>query len=562
MNEISSLAKLKNIHKELQHLIDDISIQNNVQYLLDPINQLSSEYNSKKLKVDLLYLSKDHLFKKLQSQLSIFTEDHAQLLNDSGTCLINNENVGLMIFDEDHFPIKSINSLPTLIKIIYFEDEGFEREDLMYYIQRFTKESIITLVINDNKEFQREIKSEINKYTWKVVTPDPDVNLLEYIEKLPEFVSLINLIGFNLNTKKIVDTVNTTIDNEYKDLSSRKISVQMEHMKLKKMGGQRVGQDLYSQLKTNLQRSFSEFENGINQRFTELTKNQPGTQFSFLMDQIDGIHDLEEISEDNETKYIIPKKSLNEFEANAKQGIQEHLKHDVNSLNDYLSIMCEEIDRTFKENNLLGFNHLVKKMSFEDINECVDGQFIFEKEHEPKSVKKGAMAFLSAVRQPYMLLIMSVGMLAYIPWFKNLRTFIWPFIILALGVGVYFALQKSKKDKEGAKKEEIKRIIQWLKSEYKRIFSNIEKEWKSAYFQHAKTEFSEILLQAENDLKNFQADRVETINTETNLTQRKIQTLEVFDKKLKESQRQKAKVESDLRALATELKQHFLKIEL
>lgn len=562
MNENSGLTKLKNIHKDLHNLIDDISIQNNVQYLLDPIEQLSKDYSSKKLKVDLLYLTKDRSYEKLHSQLSIYTDDHAQILSENGICLIENENITLRIYDEDHFPIKSVSSLPSLVKILFFEEDDFDQEDLLYYVQRFSKESIVTIVPHHNKEFQRKVKSEINKFSWKVITPDNNVNLLDFINKFAEFTSLINLIGFNLSTKKIVDTVNATIDNEYKDLSSRKISVQNEHMKLKKLGSQRVGQDLYSKLKTNLQRSFSEFENGINQRFTQLTKHQPGTQFSFLMDQIEGIHDLEEINEDNETKYILPKKSLSQFEDISRKGIEEHLKHDVNSLNDYLLIMCEEIDHTFKENNLLGFNHPVKKMSFETVKESIETQFIFEKEHEPKSVKKGAMAFLSAVRQPYMLLIMSVGMLAYIPWFKNLRTVIWPFIIVALGVGVYFALQKGKKDKEGAKKEEIKRIIQWLKSEYKRIFSNIEKEWKSVYFQHAKTEFSEILLQAENDLKNFQANRVESINSETNLTQRKIQTLEVFDKKLKESQRQKAKVESDLRALATELKQHFLKIEL
>ena len=110
--------------------------------------------------------------------------------------------------------------------------------------------------------------------------------------------------------------------------------------------------------------------------------------------------------------------------------------------------------------------------------------------------------------------------------------------------------------------EELKKISQWLKAEYKRIFSNIEKEWKTKFIQHAKNEFTEILVQSENELKDFQNQRVESISDETNLTQRKIQTLEAFDKTLKEAQRQKLKVETDLNSLGSDLKQTFLKLEM
>ena len=94
------------------------------------------------------------------------------------------------------------------------------------------------------------------------------------------------------------------------------------------------------------------------------------------------------------------------------------------------------------------------------------------------------------------------------------------------------------------------------------MFSNIERDWKTKYFKHAKTEFTEIISQSESDLKKFQMSRSEQIGDETNLTQRKVQSLEAFDRKLQDSKRLKSKIESDMGALASELKQVFGAIEL
>lgn len=564
MKATPSLAKLRNIHKEIKKLIEDISIQNNANYLFQPIEDLWRTSEESKLRVDVLVVDEENSSSLVERLISDISAEELETLKEKGKLELTRGNVNYRLHDEDHFPAKSTKSLPYLFKVILCNPEGQEQEDLSYYFQRFAKESAITFIAGGSKEFQRWAKSQLARMTWRVNLVDEDANLTEQVTKYAEEADLVNMIALNLGTRKILSAIESTIENEYKDLSARKISVQNDHMKLKKMGAQRVGQNLFSTLKSNLQRSFSEFENGINERFTELTKNQPGSLYAFIVDQIDGIHQLEEVTSGGETRYMLPSSTLVELEGQAKAGFEEHLQHDVASLNDYLDITTDEINHSFEENDLSNFNVGIQKLSKTDVQLMLNDQFHFDKQHEAKPLKKGFMSFFSAVRQPYMIIIMMVGILGRVIPDMNLWQQWWfiAIIILALGGGLYFAIQGAKKKKIEMEAEELKKVSQWLKAEYKRIFSTIEKDWKSKYFTHAKNQFSEILRQLELDLKNYQQDRSESISEETNLTQRKIQTLETFDKKLKESQRQKAKITTDLSSLGTELKQNFLKLEL
>lgn len=575
MSVNASVVKIRNIHKNIQEIIEDISIQNNAKYLFDPIESIWKTFDDSHLRIDVLYLNNDYTLEWLQKIDNKFTDSDLKNLEKDGLITKELEGRFYRVHDADHFPVKSTKKLPYLIKVILCNPDGFDPDDISYFSQRFVKESAITFVKGGDKDFQRWLKSELNKLTWRVVFEKDDDLFEENLKKFEEHSSLINLIALILGTRKILNAIDSTIENEYKDLSARKISVQNDHMKLKKKGSERIAQDLFSTLKNNLQRSFSEFENGINSRFSELTKNQPGSLYSYIIDQIDGIHSLEEAKVGGETKYILPSRTLEDLENESKNGFQEHLEHDVQSLNDYLDITKEEINKVFKENGLNSFNYKIQKLSNSDFLSRLDDQFHFEKQYESKSVKKGFMSFFSAVRQPYMIIIMMVGLLGrmwpkdWLPEDENgnpigfySQTWFLILMFLALVAGIYFAVKSSKKKKKEAEAEELKKVSQWLKSEYKRIFSSVEKDWKSMYFQHGKNEFSDLLRELENDLKNFQQDRSESISTETNLTQRKIQTLEAFDKKLKDSQRKKAKVLSDINGLSSDLKQSFLKLEI
>jgi hypothetical protein len=561
MNLNSYSAKLRNFNNELQKLVDEISIQNNANYLMDPITELWNQFDRNILRIDILYVSKTKTLEELKNWIPEISEDDFDSFTKDGFVEFSQNDVSFRIYDEDHFPIKSSNSLPVLIKLLICEELGYEEEDVLYFSQRFAKESVLLLCKCTNIDLLKAIRSETVKYTWKIHKLEKD-NWNDHFHQLGETKDLINLISLTLSFKKIAEAINSTIDNENKDLSARKISVQNDHMKLKKQSNLRVGQELFSSLKINLQRSFNEFENGINQRFNDLTKNQPGSLYSYILDEIDSIHDLEEVKSNGGTKYTLSKKALKELELKARGGFEEHLTHDVISLNDYLKITVEEIEDSFKNNGLQGFNYSVKGVSKSDMISSIDEEFHFDKQHDSKAIKKGFMAVLSTARQPYMILIMTIGMLSSIPSLTGLRQKIWPLLILTLLVGIFFAIRGLKKKKIEEKSEELKKVSVWLKSEYKRIFSNIEKEWKTKYFKSAKDEFAEILIRTEEDLRMFQNTRIENISQDTNLIQRKIQTLEVFDKKIKETKKRKSQLETDMQALNSELKQLFIKQEI
>ena len=564
MNNSTAVSKVKGIQKELEKLIEDISIQDNAQFLLDPLRPLWTEFDFNALKVDILFLettTESAQFKVIIPESSL--EDF-QTFEEQGIVQIDSSIINYRIFDHNHIPGKSSGKIPVLIKVLVVGNTLEEGLDLDYLAQRFSKETAVLFVACPNKSITSKIKSLVTRLVWKMV-PISDFNgLTSEVEKIAEHRELFNLAGISISTQKLVTAIDSVIDNEQKDLNSRRVIIQNDHLKLKKMGVQRLEQDVFSILKVNLQRSFSEFENGINGRFNRLTKNQPGSLYSFVMDQIDDVQGLEEVIADGATIYTISKRTLKKIEDQAREGFTEHLTQDASALNDFLTLSIEEINAACIENGMTDFFCQVKMIQTMEVSEELEEQFHFEKGHDPKPLKKGFMAFFSAVRQPYMIIIMLVGLLSKFMEKLNLWEQTWFKLLMFISLvgGVYFAIRSGKKKKRETELEELKKVSQWLKMEYKRIFTNIERDWKLKYFNHAKNEFAEILRKAESDLKNSQTTRMETVSTETAVAQRKMQNIDSFDKKVKESIRQKLKLESDLNALNADLKQGFLKLEV
>ena len=563
----SSVTKLKSVYKELQKLGQDISIQNNIGYLVDPIENLWDEYDHNLQKMDVLYMSKEKHIEDIQHFVSDFSAENFEEFLDNGKASVASETATIRIYDEDNFPAKSAQSLPSLVKILICNPEEYEEEDLLYFSQRFAKESVLLVVKSSDVDLQKKLKTTLRKLAWKTMIIEDKETWDILKEKTLTTTGLTNLIGLNINYKKICKALEATINNEYKDLSARKIAVQNDLMQLKKMGNTRVGQELFSGLKLNLQRSYSEFENGIQNRFEKLTRNKSGSMYTYIMDQIDAISDLEKVKSNGETKYFISKRVLADLEDKTNQAFHEHLGGDVVSLNDYFQVTIEEIDSLFKKEGLEGFDLLLDTLSNREVVKQLEDQFVFEKEFDSKSNSKGVMSYFSKARAPIMMLAMLTSTLAIfwepddkdtirdIPQFKFLAG-------AAVIGGIVYLVVSTKKEQEKTQSEELKKAKQWLKAEYKRIFTTIEKEWKANYFEFSKNRLAEILAQAENSLKNYQITKATSVSTKTNLTQRKIQKLEAFDKKLKESKRKKAQIEATISSIESDLKQTFIKLEI
>lgn len=561
-NTAATANKLRNIHEELQKLVDQVSIQNNAEYLIEPTQGLWNELNSSPLKIDILIIGGERALLKLKELLEESFDEQVENFLAQGKAVVKTNHAHYRLFDEDHFPAKKSSELPVMLKLCVIEAEGYELEDLTYFVERLAKETALVAFYSDDAEVLNALRKEVSGASWKLTRVKDSAHWQALEQKLNESKDLVNHLGMVLSYSKINVALEATVENEFKDLSARKISVQNDHMKLKKMGTARVGQDTYNTIKTNLQRSYSSFESGINERFNQLNKNQPGSLYSFMMDQVDGIQNLDTVTKGSETTFAMSASSLADLQLELENGITEHLTNDIKSLNDFLEMTVEEVNQQCKEIGLNGFDYQPVKFSDEELNRLLESQMSFEREHDPKVMKKGIMAYFSAVRQPYMIIIMMASALA--PFIGNIREKAWfaPLIAVALITGVYFAIRDTRKGKEQTMQEELKKVRQWLKGEYKRIFANMEREWKTRYFQHAKDQFGEIQRIAEDRLKAFQVERGQQISSETNLTQRKMQNLEAFDKKLNDVKRSKAQLENQLRSLRSELKQYFLKTEI
>ncbi|MFD2202047.1 hypothetical protein [Shivajiella indica] len=553
------VSKIKNALKDLERIAEFSLEPGALVHLSESLKKIERDISSEIIKMDLLFLGQE------EDLEIILPPEFRSPWQEKQMVELSEGPFSIRIFGPSKFPMVKIDELQPVIKVIYLNDPDIEKEELTYFVDRFSKNTAFLYFVLGTKIGKINPQEFSLEKIWKIqrLSPEEFKNISSFTKTLPEpYKKVSAFISGVFGLKKLSEFLEIQMQNEQKDLDAKKIAVSKELETNKKSANSKSGQEVFQQIKNNLSKSASEFEKGIGERFGKITKIQDGSLFYTVEQEIALLKELEEVEVDGEIMLRLPK-SVNKLFGWMEQQLKDHLSNDVISMNDFLSASIEEVKELFEKTGVQAANIQTEYYDKSKIQPLLDHSIRMEKDFEAKGVSKNFNSLFSAIRQP-VFMVMSILMIAGFAGFNQQVQFIkanFPILIIALlGFGIYQAFRNISTEKRRKMTEETKKAKQHLSTEVKRILSTVEREWKQPYNDFLKKQIRDIIDNCETELKNYSQRTSQEINDKNLLTQRKMLNINNQEKQFQNGLREKQNFDNKLNNLMAETKLEFHKL--
>jgi hypothetical protein len=554
-----ALNKLQSASRELKDIASQVLEQSVFQKFTSQVDNVLVVPPQSNLNVELLVLKNDSSDFSMLGEIGEHLTQHGRVEQSCG-------KFNLLIYDMDHFPNRKVGEFYSTTKVLVVADDiDIEDEDFNYIIQRFLKDvKVLELYASEQLLNNQTLLSICKKNVWSFDALNLSTFDLNHVFQTTDekLLGVSQSYAMALSIQKLGETLDIYLENEKKDLDARKLSIQKELDDLKKNSNSRSGQELFMQIKNFVSKSIVEFEKGVNERISSMVKPQTGSLIYLLEDEIETLNHLDEVKEDGQTKLAIPK-IKDDIKEKIHHSFSDHFYNDIASMNDFLQVMVEEIKSQCENIGLLDVHLNYETLPENKFDIALDDLVQYEKEFDAKAASKGFMAVFSAARQPMMIIVMVVSVIGMFMQGQDIRKSPYFLILLALAIifGIYNAITSGKKEKTSKFKEELKKAKQHLKTESRRIISNIDKEVKPVYSAHLKNQIQQILEDLEYALRIYQENRTQKSSEDLMIAQKKAQTLNIGEKKLDNSTRSKLNFDGKLAQLVNEFQSEIGKIK-
>ncbi|GAB2607041.1 hypothetical protein [Belliella aquatica] len=553
------VSKIKNALKDIERIAEFSLEPGTLVHLSESLRKIENSISSENIKMDILFLGQNDDLEMILPQEfhDLWKENHMVGLSEGP--------FSIRVFGPSKFPIVKIDELHPVIKVIYLNDSEIEKEELKYFVDRFSKNTAFLYFILGPKIEKINPQEFSLEKIWKVLRQSSEEfnNIVTFTKQIPEpYKKVSAFISGVFGLKKLSEFLEIQMQNEQKEIDAKKIAVSKELETNKKSANSKSGQEVFQQIKNNLSKSASEFEKGIGERFGKITKIQDGSLFFNVEQEIALLKELEEVEVDGEIMLRLPK-SVNQLFEWMEQQLKDHLSNDVISMNDFLSASIEEVQELLEKTGVQAANIQTEYYDKSKIQPLLDHSIRMEKDFEAKGVSKNFNSLFSAIRQP-VFMVMSILMIAGFAGFNQEVQLVKDnfniLIVVLLGFGTYQAFQNISTEKRRKMTEETKKAKQHLSTEIKRILSTVEREWKQPYNDFLKKQIRDIIDNCETVLKNYSQRTSQEINDKNLLTQRKMLNINNQEKQFQNGLREKQNFDNKLNNLMAETKIEFQKL--
>lgn len=553
------ISKIKNAIKEVERIAESSLESGTMIHISQTLRSLENELLINSSKIDVLILGNE-LGKEI-----LIPADKIEEWSNSYFVSFKLHDFECRVFNPDKFPIVRIDQLPPIIKLVYINDSNLEVEELTYFVNRLANHTaFLYFVIGpDAPQVSSNIFNLEKVWKEQKLSQEEFNSLDSFLSKLSNSLKKSSTyVSSIFGLKKISEFLEIQMQNEQKDLDAKKIAVSKELETNKRSANSKSAQEVFAQIKNNLNKSASEFEKGIGERFGKITKVQDGSLFYTIEEEIGLLKELEEEEVDGEIHLRLPD-SVSELLDWMQQELKDHLSNDVISLNDFLMASMEEVKDLLSKAGVNSANLKIDMYDKSKIEPLLEHSLRMEKDFEAKGVSKNFNTVFSAIRQP-IFMVMSILMIAGFAGFNQqvqiIKENFSVLIIALLAFGTYQAFHNIAVDKRRKMKEETKKAKQYLSTELRRILTSVEREWKQPYNDFLKKQIREIIDDCENELKNYSQKLNQEINDKNLLTQRKMLNINNQEKTFQGAIREKQNFDNKLNNLLLETKIESQKI--
>lgn len=344
------------------------------------------------------------------------------------------------------------------------------------------------------------------------------------------------------------------LEQEDRGIKVKRALAQQRAGKIQQRGGTATGSDLVADVRSRVQRQFSEFERGLNERATGVFTPGSGALWRAAEERIAALAELERTPLTKVDRLRVPAPFREDLVAFLRERIATHAQQDLQQMAEMYRVVAKDVERSLQAAGAPPLDLTFDAMRDGALARLLDNALAFQKEYAGELPRSGFYEYAMAARRYQMmffLLFSSFGL----SFLRNLREFMIPFSIVLLSFGAYRIAVNVSKERVESTARELEKARESLRSDVRRILTDAQRAWTGAVGQHLQVQIPLALANVESVLREHASRRAAEGAEEKQRVQRQLQGIENVERKLQAVTRGRDAVAKAVAQVRGELKQ-------
>lgn len=313
--------------------------------------------------------------------------------------------------------------------------------------------------------------------------------------------------------------------------------------------------DLLSGVRLRMQRTFTDFMRGLEDRFATLLSSATAD----LWKQLDGdLAAITRFDEEKRVKALALKLAAADEErwlGRLRAALVQHCVGDIAAVRDMLRQLGADIEKDVADGGGPPLVVHFQQMTDQRLVRLIDNALVPQRKYQGEMPQQGFFQYLMMARryQTVAFMLMSAFGLSFI---RSAREFMLPAAIVLLSLGTLQVVQSVKRERAETLQKELEKLRELLRLETRRMIGQVETGWLAAVNQHLGDQLMPVIAQLESSARE-QASRAAADTAEDKLRlQRQVQGCDSAEKKVLALQKTRegfaqgvAQVRGELRSL-------------
>lgn len=472
-------------------------------------------------------------------------------------------NFAITLYNSAHLPVRSTAAIAPCLKLIFwFSSEAPLESEIEPILLRMDAEGGVVWLIHANEENFMDDLSQLKVFGLKHSDLPSLWEEILSASKITAQLPVLHSMRLLQSLEKVSDAFYQFIAQQEKDIKTKKFNAQQD-INTVKIEEKLNLRDLFQQLKTGLQRDFSESERGILDQLAKLSQRHTAQS---LMAQIEQqIQEVQHLREENfagNIRMTLPENTVDNLKRTLYQGLRLQIEQQIFSFKEFVKQECESIAKELFQHHIDFVYHPQMQINLSRVEANMAEYVHFGQKYEVEKKPLQVSDYIRAATAPFMT-VMSVFLLTrFIPPLKKLlneTTMIAiSCVLLPIAVyGFYKFLQNTKARKAHDYDSELNRMRENLLVESKSIIRKVGDEWQREIISALRDELNALINSLEIVFAQAGEQHKDKVQQAQRSVQRRVQGLEQRERAHQTTMKNKETFDRSLAQFKGELMHHY-----
>lgn len=509
---------------------------------LQLLEQHSSPHSEYPIEILLLDMPKEEQLFRLLDFLQIVPEEGRNLplqLNDAAHRYqyrhILRSSVAtyrITLYNSAHIPVRSTSNLAPCLKLVcWFASAPPTEDEIEPILLRLDAEGGIVFFLNQTSD---NFLADAPKLTMQVLHPDQlpeNLSMLLESDALKNILPLAHASRLLQGLEKLSESFYQFISQQEKDIRTKKFNAQQDINSVKQEEKLNL-RDLFQQVKSGLQRDFSECERGIQDRLIRLgQRHSPNSLMAQVENLIQQVDHLQEENFAGNIRMTLPAGTQDTLARTVFQGLRMQVEQDIFAFKEFIKQESNDLRKKL-DGHHIEFSYTPQmQINLSRIEANIAEYVQFTQKYETEKKPLQFSDYIRAATAPFMGVMSIFLMTRFIPPLKKLIT---DEIMLAIGLillpiaiySFYKFLQHTKVRKAHDYETELNRMRESLLTETRGMIRKITDEWQREIISALRDELNQMVNTLEQIFARAAEEHKDKIQQAQRSVQRRVQGLE------------------------------------